>query len=122
MKARGGVSFQSAELDEAVAQARAATDGYAAEVLRSDLLSVGLYLLPAGGTDDQTPHDEDEVYYAVRGRATLRVEADDHAVKPGTLLFVPAQALHFFYDIEEELILVVFWAPPEGSGAPDRLA
>jgi len=122
MKATGSVSFQSAELDDVVAQARAATDGYAAEVLRSDLLSVGLYLLPAGGADDQTPHDEDEVYYTVRGRATLRVGAVDHAVNPGTLLFVPAQAVHFFHDIEEELILVVFWAPPEGSGAPDRPA
>ncbi|HVC75917.1 MAG TPA: cupin domain-containing protein [Candidatus Micrarchaeaceae archaeon] len=122
MKAVGKAPFQAAELDDAIAKARSATDGYAAEVLRSDLLSVGLYLLPAGGTDDQTPHDEDEVYYAVRGRATLRVGAADHPVNAGTLLFVPAHAVHFFHDIAEELILVVFWAPPEGSGAPDRPA
>ncbi len=118
MKAVGQAGFQAAELDDVIATARAATDGYAAEVLRSDLLSVGLYLLPAGGTDDQTPHDEDEVYYAVRGRATLRVGAEDHPVNPGTLLFVPAHAVHFFHEITDELILVVFWAPPEGSGAP----
>jgi mannose-6-phosphate isomerase-like protein (cupin superfamily) len=122
MKAPGSISFQAAELDDVIAQARSAPDGYAAEVLRSDLLSVGLYLLPAGGTDDQTPHDEDEVYYAVRGRSKLRVGAEDHPVKPGTLLFVPAHAVHFFHDITEELILVVFWAPPEGSGATDRPA
>jgi mannose-6-phosphate isomerase-like protein (cupin superfamily) len=115
MKA-AGVSFQSAELDDVIAQARAATDGYAPEVLRSDLLSVGLYLLGAGATDDQTPHSEDEVYYTVRGRAKLRVGDKDHPVKPGTLLFVPAHAVHFFHEISEELILVVFWAPPEGSG------
>lgn len=121
MKA-GSVTFQSAELEDVIAQARSATDGYAAEVLRSDLLSVGLYLLAAGGVDDQTPHDEDEVYYTVRGRAKLRVGSDDHAVNPGTLLFVPAHAVHFFHDIAEELILVVFWAPPEGSGPPDRPA
>jgi hypothetical protein len=30
--------------------------------------------------------------------------------------------VHFFHDIAEELILIVFWAPPEGSGAPDRPA
>jgi len=115
MKALGGARFQAAELADVVAQARAAPDGYAAEVLRSDLLSVGLYLLPAGGTDDQTPHNEDEVYYAVSGRAKLRVGTQDHAVKAGTLLFVPALESHFFHDIEEELVLVVFWAPPEGS-------
>jgi mannose-6-phosphate isomerase-like protein (cupin superfamily) len=122
MKALGDAPFQAAELDDVVAQARAAPDGYAAEVLRSDLLSVGLYLLPAGGNDDQEPHNEDEVYYAVRGRAVLRVGAEDHPVQPGTLLFVPAMAVHFFHDITEELVLVVFWAPPEGSVQTDRPA
>jgi mannose-6-phosphate isomerase-like protein (cupin superfamily) len=107
--------FQSAELDDMVVRARAASDSYAAEVLRSDLLSVGLYILPAGGTDDQTPHGEDEVYYAVKGRAKIRVGESDHPVQPGTVLFVPARAVHYFHDITEELILVVFWAPPEKS-------
>jgi mannose-6-phosphate isomerase-like protein (cupin superfamily) len=122
MKNVGNVPFQTAELDDVIAQARAEPDGYAAEVLRSELLSVGLYLLPAGGTDDQTPHSEDEVYYAVRGRAMFRVGVEDHQVEPGTLLFVPAMAVHSFHDISEELILVVFWAPPEGSVQPDRPA
>jgi mannose-6-phosphate isomerase-like protein (cupin superfamily) len=110
-----GVQFQSAELEEMVARARATSDSYAAEVLRSDLLSVGLYILAAGGTDDQKPHGEDEVYYAVKGRAKIRVGESDHPVKPGTALFVPARAVHYFHDITEELILVVFWAPPEKS-------
>ena len=115
MRIVGSGSFQAAELDDVVAQARSAPDGYAAEVLRSDLLSVGLYLLAAGAADDQTPHNEDEVYYTVRGQAKLRVGADDHPVRPGTILFVPALAEHFFHDIQEELVLVVFWAPPEDS-------
>jgi mannose-6-phosphate isomerase-like protein (cupin superfamily) len=110
-------SFQAAELDDAMVTARAA-EGYAGKVLRSELLSVGVYLLPAGGTDAQKPHHEDEVYYAVRGRATLRVADEDHPVRPGTLLFVPAEVVHFFHDITEELVLVVFWAPPERSVQP----
>jgi mannose-6-phosphate isomerase-like protein (cupin superfamily) len=110
-----GVQFQSAELEEMVARARATSDSYAAEVLRSDLLSVGLYILPSGGNDEQTPHGEDEVYYAVKGRAKIRVGESDHPVQPGTVLFVPARAVHHFHHIEEELILVVFWAPPEKS-------
>lgn len=108
------VSFQSAELEEVVARAKAG-DGYAAKVLRSDLLSVGVYVLPAGGIDGQKPHKEDEVYYAVRGRAKFRVGAADNAVEPGTLLYVPALEPHHFHEIEEELVLVVFWAPPERS-------
>lgn len=115
MTAAKGVQFQSAELDDMIDRARATSDAYAGEVLRSDLLSVGLYILPAGGTDDQSPHGEDEVYYAVRGRAEIRVGEQDHPVQPGTVLFVPARAVHYFHDITEELILVVFWAPPEKS-------
>jgi mannose-6-phosphate isomerase-like protein (cupin superfamily) len=122
MSAPSNAVFQTAELDDVIAQARSAPDGYAAEVLRSDLLSVGLYIVAAGGIDDQTPHAEDEVYYAVRGRAKLRVGTEDHPVQPGTLLFVPAKAVHFFHDIAEELVLVVFWAPPEGSVQGDRPA
>src|SRR4029077_3258012 len=106
---------QAAELDEITALAKQAADGYAAAVIRSELLSVGLYVLPAGGVDDQTPHAEDEVYYAARGRGALRVGDADHQVKPGSLLFVPARVPHNFHDIAEELVLVVFWAPPEGS-------
>jgi mannose-6-phosphate isomerase-like protein (cupin superfamily) len=107
-------AFHSADLEDALAEAKAA-GGYAANVLRSDLLSAGVYVLPAGATDGQKPHDEDEVYFAVRGRAKFRVGSDDHPVRPGTLLFVPALQAHHFHEIEEELVLVVFWAPPEGS-------
>jgi mannose-6-phosphate isomerase-like protein (cupin superfamily) len=111
VKAVKGARFQSAELEGMIARARVSSDSYAPEVLRS----VGLYIVPAGGPDDQSPHAEDEVYYAVRGRAKIRVGEEDHPVQPGTVLFVPAKAVHYFHDISEELILVVFWAPPERS-------
>ena len=40
-----------------------------AVVIISGLLAQpGLYVLPAGGTDPQRPHNEDEMYYVVRGR------------------------------------------------------
>ena len=106
---------QSAELDDMLARARQSVDGYAPAVLRSDLLSVGLYTLAAGAMDDQTPHMEDEVYYTVRGRATLFAGGAEHPVREGTVLFVPARMEHRFHDIAEELVLLVFWAPPEGS-------
>jgi mannose-6-phosphate isomerase-like protein (cupin superfamily) len=103
-----------ADLDDAVTSAKAG-DGYARDVLRSDLLSLGVYVLPAGGTDGQRPHNADEVYYVVRGRAKFRVGSEDRSVAPGTILFVRAKEPHHFHQIGEELVLVVFWAPPQGS-------
>ena len=104
--------FQSAEIEDVVARAKAAADGYVNDAVRSELLSVGVYVLAAGAVDDQTPHAEDEVYYAVRGRARFTAEGEEHDVHPGSLLFVRAGADHRFHDVTEELVLVVFWAPP----------
>src|SRR6185312_4981590 len=108
MKSHGS-GFQSADLARVAAQASAAGDGYVGEILKSELLSVGVYILAAGATDDQQPHGEDEVYYVVTGQALFRVGDDDHHVQAGSLLFVPAGVTHRFHDIEEELVLVVFW-------------
>jgi hypothetical protein len=64
------------------------------EFLRVPSLSVGLYVLPAGGTDPQKPHKEDEVYYVVR---------------------VAARVDHCFFEVSEELEVLVFFAPAESA-------
>lgn len=73
-------------------------------------MRMGLYSLAAGAEDKQTPHNEDEVYYVTKGRATLRVEGQEHPVRPGSLVFVAALAAHQFHDIAEALEVVVFFA------------
>jgi mannose-6-phosphate isomerase-like protein (cupin superfamily) len=78
-------------------------------------LSVGLYVLEAGGIDPQSPHTEDEVYYVVAGRAVVTVGAEDRPVGPGSLVFVPAREPHRFHDITERLELLVAFGPAEGS-------
>jgi quercetin dioxygenase-like cupin family protein len=83
------------------------------EFLRVPALSMGLYVLPAGGTDPQQPHAEDEVYYVVEGRGRFQAGTEDRAVEPGTLLFVPAHETHRFHAITEALTLLVFFAPAE---------
>jgi mannose-6-phosphate isomerase-like protein (cupin superfamily) len=88
------------------------------EFLRVPALSAGLYTLPAGGVDPQTPHAEDEVYHVVQGRAVLRVEATEIAVVPGSIVHVPAGVPHRFHSITEELVALVWFAPAESSGAP----
>jgi len=83
------------------------------EFLRVPAMSAGLYVLPAGGNDPQRPHHEDEIYYVIRGRARFRAEKDDREVSTGSVIFVAPEVDHRFYDITEELAVLVLFAPAE---------
>ncbi len=85
------------------------------EFLRKPSMSAGLYVLPAGGVDGQKPHTEDEVYYVLNGRATIMVGGEERPVRAGSAVFVAANVEHRFHSIEEELVLLVFFAPAEYS-------
>jgi quercetin dioxygenase-like cupin family protein len=87
------------------------------EFLRVPSLSVGLYMLPAGAPDPQRPHTEDEVYHVVSGKGRIRVGAEDRAVEAGTVVFVEAGVDHRFHSIEDDLTVLVFFAPAEYSRA-----
>lgn len=83
------------------------------EFLRVPAMSAGLYVLPAGATDPQRPHHEDEMYYVLRGKARFRAGEEDREISAGSVLFVAAEVEHRFYDIAEELAALVFFAPAE---------
>jgi mannose-6-phosphate isomerase-like protein (cupin superfamily) len=91
------------------------------EFLRVPAMSAGLYVLAAGATDMQKPHNEDEIYYVVRGRARFRADHDNHKddreVSAGSVVFVAAKVEHRFYDIAEELAVLVVFAPAESQAA-----
>jgi mannose-6-phosphate isomerase-like protein (cupin superfamily) len=76
---------------------------------------MGVYSLKAGQADQQRPHTEDEVYYVVSGKASFRAGDEIQAVAPGTLIFVERSVEHRFFDITEDLTVLVFFAPPEDS-------
>jgi cytidylate kinase len=90
------------------------------EALRTAGLSAGLYHLPAGSEDDQRPHGEEEVYLVLEGRGRFRMGDEDVAVEPGLMFAVPARVEHRFHAIEEDLLLLVFFAPAEGSVKPSE--
>lgn len=100
------------EIPELDAQPRDAEGHGYADLFASDKLSVGLAIWPAGSTDRQRPHLEDEVYYVISGRGTIRVGGEDRPVKAGSLVFVARGVDHRFHDIQEDLRVLVFWAPP----------
>jgi mannose-6-phosphate isomerase-like protein (cupin superfamily) len=84
------------------------------EFLRVPALSSGIYRLVAGEEDPQTAHDEDEVYFVLRGRAQLIMDGEKRDLGPGSILYIPADMDHRFVNIEEDLSLLVFF----GSGGP----
>jgi mannose-6-phosphate isomerase-like protein (cupin superfamily) len=85
------------------------------EFLRVPAMSAGVYVLPAGGSDPQSPHQQDEMYYVDRGKARMRAGTESQPVGAGSLIFVEKLVEHRFYDITEELVVLVFFAPAETS-------
>ena len=94
-------------------QRRAESQRAYLEFLRVNSLSSGLYVLREGATDPQRPHHEDEVYYVIRGRCRFKAGNEDWEVSAGSVLFVAAEVEHRFYDIAEEIAVLVFFAPAE---------
>nr|MBL8409917.1 cupin domain-containing protein [Dechloromonas sp.] len=84
------------------------------EFIRSPQLSCAMYRLPAGATDMQAPHLEDEVYLVLEGHARLSVDGQEQDVGPGMILFVSATTTHSFFDIKEDLTLVAMFGPAGG--------
>ena len=81
------------------------------EFFRAPALSLGLYVLPAGAADPQSPHAEDEVYYVVSGNGMVQVDGEDRVVAAGSMVYVGRQVSHRFHSITEDLTLLVFFAP-----------
>jgi mannose-6-phosphate isomerase-like protein (cupin superfamily) len=90
------------------------------EFLRVPALSVGVYHLQAGQTDPQRPHTEDEVYYVVSGRSKFLSAVEVVTVEPGAILFVERGVEHRFFDITEDLTVLVFFAPAESMQPTQR--
>src|SRR5690242_15955391 len=92
---------------------RAQTDEAYLEFLRVPSLTMGIYVLAAGTADagEKVHPTEDEVYYVLGGRAVLRAGAEERAVRPGDVVFMPAGVEHWFHGIEGDLTVLVFFAP-----------
>lgn len=85
------------------------------EFIRSDHLSAGLYRLAAGSIDPQQPHTEDEIYYVIKGAATVTVGDEDRPVGEGSTIYVAKDIEHRFHSITEDLTILVIFAPPRRS-------
>lgn len=92
---------------------RAANEGAYLRFLREPTMSAGLYALKAGEADPQQPHQQDEIYLVVSGRAAITVGEETTTVARGSVVYVPARTPHRFHHITEDLRVVVVFSPPE---------
>ena len=102
-------AWQVFHIDKLTARLTASGPQYK-EFLRAPSLSCGIYHLPKGARDMQSPHDEDEVYYVLSGQARLKVAGEEQEVREGSILYVRATESHSFFEIEEDMTLLVFFA------------
>jgi mannose-6-phosphate isomerase-like protein (cupin superfamily) len=105
-------SYLTFEVD-ALRQKYAGAESPYNEFLRRRGMSVGLYVLPVGVEDKQTPHMADEVYFIVKGRGRLRVVDEEVDVKAGDVVSVDHGEEHQFFDVTEDLQMIVVFAPPD---------
>lgn len=83
-------------------------------------MSAGIYTLPAGGVDGQAPHLEDEIYYIVSGKAQVQIGNRHYPVETGATIFVAREVEHRFHDIEQDLTILVIFAPAHDIAESDR--
>lgn len=104
---------QAFAIDALRESAKEAPDGWI-QFLRCDDLRAGVYRLEAGAEDEQTPHQEDEIYFTLAGKGELVVQTQwGEKVMPvhkGTILYVGKGLVHKFRAITERLELLVFFS------------
>lgn len=78
--------------------------------------SMSLVFFAPEGKDYQSAHDQDELYFVVRGAGVLTIEGEGNAFHAGDVLFVPAGKDHQFIGFERGTqVWAVFYGPKDGE-------
>ncbi len=103
-----------------LADARARIPGPAGEhstsLLQRGTLNVKLSL-PVR-PNQQTPHEQDEVYVIQRGRGVLFHDGKRDSFEAGDVMFVAAGTEHHFEDFSDDLAVWVVFYGPNGGEVP----
>jgi mannose-6-phosphate isomerase-like protein (cupin superfamily) len=84
------------------------------QALAHGTMSVELY--SPVGSDPQTPHSQDELYFIHSGSGTFALGAESHSCAPGDCFFVAAGVAHRFTSFTSDFSTwVVFWGPEGGE-------
>ncbi len=82
--------------------------------LRHGTMKVGLYA--PRGVDDQSPHQQDELYIIVSGTGTFSNGGERRPFKSQDVIFVAANVEHRFENFSDDFATwVIFWGPQGGE-------
>ena len=75
-------------------------------ILETRNIALGIWKIEVGESDFQTPHERDEVYIILSGKAKLKIEEKIFEVSPNKIFFVKRDTEHNFFDIVEDVELI----------------
>ncbi len=81
--------------------------------INRDNLAAGILRLKPGEEDTQSPHDDDEIYYVVRGDGFLNIAGKDYHISEAKAYFVGKNIEHKFHGNKKELVVLYFFAGPD---------
>lgn len=78
------------------------------------------------GKDEQTPHDQDELYIVITGSGTFAIGHSEDSLEripfgPGDAIFAPAGTVHRFEDFTNDFATWVIYWGPQGGEKPTKL-
>ena len=79
--------------------------------------SLMLEIYAPRGTDSQSPHTRDEIYFVAAGRGDYVCGEERHEFGPTDVLFAAAGSKHRFENFTDDLVVwVIFYGPEGGEG------
>lgn len=80
--------------------------------------SMSVRIYAPRGKDEQTPHEQDEVYVVARGSGRFVCAGERTDFGPGDVLFAAAGQEHRFEEFSDDFVTWVIFYGPEGGEGP----
>jgi mannose-6-phosphate isomerase-like protein (cupin superfamily) len=89
------------------------SDTYFHTFINRENIAAGILRLEPGEKDTQEPHENDEIYYVIRGDGFLTVDKKDFPLSEGMTYYVAKKIPHRFHGNKKELVVLYFFGGPD---------
>jgi mannose-6-phosphate isomerase-like protein (cupin superfamily) len=89
------------------------SNAYFHTFINKENLAAGILRLDPGEEDTQESHENDEIYYVVKGDGFLLVDRKDYPVSEGMSYYVGKNIPHRFHGNKKELVVLYFFSGPD---------